>query len=191
MAFILRSAAETWSLFDAVAAFASKIASRCFEIPGALPTGAYFGPGFALFVLTFLVNASPALAGGKTGESLNEHPARPTGKKQAVVTPQSARRRGSKAASRQRYYCFTSFVIALTYRWSWLLWVVIAGVGLQIVGLVDPFAAALLPIRRWCITPGTGTRPEVAQPVPLGPMIPTPGEYGTGRVMGDYLHRRH
>jgi phosphate transport system permease protein len=65
---ILRSAAKpgTWSLFDGGYTFASKIASAASEFSEPLPTGAYISAGFALFVLTFMVNAAArAVAGGK------------------------------------------------------------------------------------------------------------------------------
>ena len=65
---ILRSAARpgNWSLFDGGYTFASKIASAASEFSAPLPTGAYISAGFALFVLTFIVNASArAIAGGK------------------------------------------------------------------------------------------------------------------------------
>jgi phosphate transport system permease protein len=65
---ILRSAAHpgNWSLFDGGYTFASKIASAASEFSEPLPTGAYIAAGFALFVLTFIVNAaSRAVAGGK------------------------------------------------------------------------------------------------------------------------------
>ncbi|VBA42206.1 Phosphate transport system permease protein PstC 2 [Mycobacterium attenuatum] len=65
---ILRSAARpgSWSLFDGGYTFASKIASAASEFSEPLPTGAYISAGFALFVLTFLVNAAArAVAGGK------------------------------------------------------------------------------------------------------------------------------
>jgi phosphate transport system permease protein len=65
---ILRSAARagSWSLFDGGYTFASKIASAASEFSEPLPTGAYISAGFALFVLTFLVNAlARAIAGGK------------------------------------------------------------------------------------------------------------------------------
>ncbi|BDB44830.1 MULTISPECIES: phosphate ABC transporter permease subunit PstC [Mycobacterium] len=65
---ILRSAARpgTWSLFDGGYTFASKIASAAAEFSRPLPTGAYISAGFALFVLTFVVNAAArAVAGGK------------------------------------------------------------------------------------------------------------------------------
>lgn len=65
---ILRSAAKPgdWSLFDGGYTFASKIASAASEFSQPLPTGAYISAGFALFVLTFLVNAAArAIAGGK------------------------------------------------------------------------------------------------------------------------------
>ena len=65
---ILRSAARPgeWSLFDGGYTFASKIASAAAEFSRPLPTGAYISAGFALFVLTFLVNAAArAIAGGK------------------------------------------------------------------------------------------------------------------------------
>ncbi|MCQ4364825.1 phosphate ABC transporter permease subunit PstC [Mycobacterium gordonae] len=65
---ILRSAAKpgTWSLFDGGYTFASKIASAASEFSEPLPTGAYISAGFALFVLTFMVNAAArAIAGGK------------------------------------------------------------------------------------------------------------------------------
>ncbi|CAM4210124.1 Phosphate transport system permease protein PstC [Mycobacterium basiliense] len=65
---ILRSAARpgNWSLFDGGYTFASKIASAASEFSEPLPTGAYISAGFALFVLTFLVNAmARAIAGGK------------------------------------------------------------------------------------------------------------------------------
>lgn len=65
---ILRSAARpgTWSIFDGGYTFASKIASAASEFSAPLPTGAYISAGFALFVLTFLVNAAArAIAGGK------------------------------------------------------------------------------------------------------------------------------
>ena len=65
---ILRSAARpgNWSLFDGGYTFASKIASAASEFSEPLPTGAYISAGFALFVLTFLVNAAArAIAGGK------------------------------------------------------------------------------------------------------------------------------
>jgi phosphate transport system permease protein len=65
---ILRSAAHpgNWSLFDGGYTFASKIASAAAEFSEPLPTGAYIAAGFALFVLTFIVNAlARAVAGGK------------------------------------------------------------------------------------------------------------------------------
>ncbi|MEY8014742.1 phosphate ABC transporter permease subunit PstC [Mycobacterium servetii] len=65
---ILRSAAQPgqWSLFDGGYTFASKIASAAAEFSQPLPTGAYIAAGFALFVLTFIVNAlARAVAGGK------------------------------------------------------------------------------------------------------------------------------
>jgi len=65
---ILRSAARAgrWSLFDGGYTFASKIASAAAEFSEPLPTGAYVSAGFALFVLTFIVNAlARAIAGGK------------------------------------------------------------------------------------------------------------------------------
>ncbi|WP_142274616.1 phosphate ABC transporter permease subunit PstC [Mycobacterium scrofulaceum] len=65
---ILRSAARpgNWSLFDGGYTFASKIASAAAEFSEPLPTGAYIAAGFALFVLTFVVNAlARAIAGGK------------------------------------------------------------------------------------------------------------------------------
>jgi phosphate transport system permease protein len=65
---ILRSAARpgNWSLFDGGYTFASKIASAASEFSEPLPTGAYISAGFALFVLTFVVNAAArAIAGGK------------------------------------------------------------------------------------------------------------------------------
>jgi phosphate transport system permease protein len=65
---ILRSAAHAghWSLFDGGYTFASKIASAASEFSEPLPTGAYISAGFALFVLTFIVNAAArAVAGGK------------------------------------------------------------------------------------------------------------------------------
>ncbi|HEY2502120.1 MAG TPA: phosphate ABC transporter permease subunit PstC [Mycobacterium sp.] len=65
---ILRSAARAgnWSLFDGGYTFASKIASAASEFSEPLPTGAYISAGFALFVLTFVVNAAArAIAGGK------------------------------------------------------------------------------------------------------------------------------
>lgn len=65
---ILRSAARagSWSLFDGGYTFASKIASAASEFSEPLPTGAYISAGFALFVLTFIVNAlARTIAGGK------------------------------------------------------------------------------------------------------------------------------
>jgi phosphate transport system permease protein len=65
---ILRSAARpgNWTLFDGGYTFASKIASAASEFSEPLPTGAYISAGFALFVLTFVVNAAArAIAGGK------------------------------------------------------------------------------------------------------------------------------
>lgn len=65
---ILRAGARpgNWSLFDGGHTFASKIASAAAEFSRPLPTGAYISAGFALFVLTFLVNAAArAIAGGK------------------------------------------------------------------------------------------------------------------------------
>ena len=65
---ILRSAARAghWSLFDGGYTFASKIASAAAEFSEPLPTGAYIAAGFALFVLTFVVNAlARTIAGGK------------------------------------------------------------------------------------------------------------------------------
>lgn len=65
---ILRSAARpgNWSLFDGGYTFASKIASAASEFSRPLPTGAYISAGFALFVLTFVVNAiARTIAGGK------------------------------------------------------------------------------------------------------------------------------
>jgi phosphate transport system permease protein len=65
---ILRSAARpgNWSLFDGGYTFASKIASAASEFSEPLPTGAYISAGFALFILTFVVNAGArAIAGGK------------------------------------------------------------------------------------------------------------------------------
>ncbi len=68
MLIILRAAASPghWSLFDGGYTFASKIASAASEFSAPLPTGAYIAAGFALFVLTFVVNAAArAVAGGK------------------------------------------------------------------------------------------------------------------------------
>lgn len=68
MLIILRAAARPgdWSLFDGGYTFASKIASAASEFSAPLPTGAYISAGFALFVLTFVVNAAArAVAGGK------------------------------------------------------------------------------------------------------------------------------
>jgi phosphate transport system permease protein len=65
---ILRAAARPgdWSLFDGGYTFASKIASAASEFSEPLPTGAYISAGFALFVVTFVVNAAArAIAGGK------------------------------------------------------------------------------------------------------------------------------
>ena len=65
---ILRSGAHpgNWSLFDGGYTFASKIASAASEFSAPLPTGAYISAGFALFVLTFIVNAAArTIAGGK------------------------------------------------------------------------------------------------------------------------------
>jgi phosphate transport system permease protein len=65
---ILRSSARPgkWSVFDGGYTFASKIASAASEFSEPLPTGAYISAGFALFVLTFVVNAiARAIAGGK------------------------------------------------------------------------------------------------------------------------------
>jgi len=65
---ILRSGAHPghWSLFDGGYTFASKIASAASEFSAPLPTGAYISAGFALFVLTFIVNAAARMvAGGK------------------------------------------------------------------------------------------------------------------------------
>jgi phosphate transport system permease protein len=65
---ILRAAARpgNWSLFDGGYTFASKIASAASEFSEPLPTGAYISAGFALFVVTFLVNAAArAISGGK------------------------------------------------------------------------------------------------------------------------------
>jgi phosphate transport system permease protein len=65
---ILRAAARpgNWSLFDGGYTFASKIASAASEFSEPLPTGAYISAGFALFVITFVVNAAArAVAGGK------------------------------------------------------------------------------------------------------------------------------
>ncbi|MGA9357236.1 MAG: phosphate ABC transporter permease subunit PstC [Mycobacterium sp.] len=65
---ILRSGARpgNWSLFDGGYTFASKIASAASEFSAPLPTGAYISAGFALFVLTFIVNATArTIAGGK------------------------------------------------------------------------------------------------------------------------------
>ncbi|KLO32358.1 phosphate ABC transporter permease subunit PstC [Mycobacterium haemophilum] len=65
---ILRSAARpgNWSLFDGGYTFASKIASAASEFSQPLPTGAYISAGFALFILTFVVNAAArAISGGK------------------------------------------------------------------------------------------------------------------------------
>ena len=65
---ILRGTQEAfgWSLFDGGYTFASKIASAASEFSEPLPTGAYIAAGFALFVLTFVVNAAArAIAGGK------------------------------------------------------------------------------------------------------------------------------
>jgi phosphate transport system permease protein len=65
---ILRSAARpgNWSLFDGGYTFASKIASAAAEFSSPLPTGAYISAGFALFVLTFIVNAlARTITGGK------------------------------------------------------------------------------------------------------------------------------
>ncbi len=65
---ILRSGAHPghWSLFDGGYTFASKIASAASEFSAPLPTGAYISAGFALFVLTFVVNAAArTIAGGK------------------------------------------------------------------------------------------------------------------------------
>ncbi len=68
MLIILRAAPNpgNWSLFDGGYTFASKIASAASEFSAPLPTGAYIAAGFALFVLTFVVNAAArAVAGGK------------------------------------------------------------------------------------------------------------------------------
>ncbi|MBS9532419.1 phosphate ABC transporter permease subunit PstC [Mycobacterium sp. M1] len=68
MLIILRAAPHPghWSLFDGGYTFASKIASAANEFSAPLPTGAYIAAGFALFVLTFVVNAAArAVAGGK------------------------------------------------------------------------------------------------------------------------------
>ena len=68
MLIILRAAAKpgNWSLFDGGYTFASKIASAAAEFSAPLPTGAYIAAGFALFALTFIVNAAArAVAGGK------------------------------------------------------------------------------------------------------------------------------
>ncbi|QZA07207.1 phosphate ABC transporter permease subunit PstC [Mycolicibacter heraklionensis] len=68
MLIILRAAAQpgNWSLFDGGYTFASKIASAAAEFSAPLPTGAYIAAGFALFALTFFVNAAArAVAGGK------------------------------------------------------------------------------------------------------------------------------
>jgi phosphate transport system permease protein len=68
MLIILRAATRpgNWSLFDGGYTFASKIASAASEFSAPLPTGAYIAAGFALFVLTFVVNAAArAVAGGK------------------------------------------------------------------------------------------------------------------------------
>jgi phosphate transport system permease protein len=65
---ILHSAARPgkWSLFDGGYTFASKIASAASEFSRPLPTGAYIAAGFALFLLTFVVNTiARAIAGGK------------------------------------------------------------------------------------------------------------------------------
>lgn len=65
---ILRAGARpgNWSLFDGGYTFASKIASAASEFSEPLPTGAYISAGFALFVITFVVNAAArAIAGGK------------------------------------------------------------------------------------------------------------------------------
>jgi phosphate transport system permease protein len=65
---ILRVSARPghWSLFDGGYTFASKIASAATEFSQPLPTGAYISAGFALFVLTFVVNAGArVIAGGK------------------------------------------------------------------------------------------------------------------------------
>ncbi|WAC92561.1 phosphate ABC transporter permease subunit PstC [Mycobacterium sp. Aquia_213] len=65
---ILRASARpgNWSLFDGGYTFASKIASAASEFSEPLPTGAYISAGFALFVVTFVVNAAArAIAGGK------------------------------------------------------------------------------------------------------------------------------
>ncbi|WP_243632925.1 phosphate ABC transporter permease subunit PstC [Mycobacterium uberis] len=65
---ILRSPARSgnWSLFDGGYTFASKIASAAPEFSQPLPTGAYISAGFALFILTFIVNAAArAISGGK------------------------------------------------------------------------------------------------------------------------------
>ena len=66
---ILRSGARpgNWSLFDGGYTFASKIASAASEFSAPLPTGAYISAGFALFVLTFIVNAAArTIAGGRS-----------------------------------------------------------------------------------------------------------------------------
>ncbi|SOX55839.1 phosphate ABC transporter permease subunit PstC, partial [Mycobacterium ahvazicum] len=65
---ILRAGARpgNWSLFDGGYTFASKIASAASEFSEPLPTGAYISAGFALFVITFVVNAAArAVAGGE------------------------------------------------------------------------------------------------------------------------------
>ncbi len=65
---ILRSSAQPgkWSVFDGGYTFASKIASAASEFSEPLPTGAYISAGFALFILTFVVNAAArAIVGGK------------------------------------------------------------------------------------------------------------------------------
>ena len=68
---ILRSAARpgNWSLFDGGYTFATKIASAAAEFSEPLPTGAYISAGFALFVLTFVVNAAArGIARGRVNE---------------------------------------------------------------------------------------------------------------------------
>ena len=116
---ILRSAAQpgNWSLFDGGYTFASKIASAASEFSEPLPTGAYIAAGFALFVLTFIVNAAArAIVGGKVNGmsalTLWTMPVK-AGGVPATCQPRGG---GSPTTSRQRFSSRRSS--SRWYRWS-------------------------------------------------------------------------
>lgn len=186
----LGRAAETWSLFDGGYTFASKIASAASEFSEPLPTGAYISAGFALFVLTFLVNAAArAIAGGRsTGESLNEHRgARPAGKAGGVssayaATADQKQRRDNVFLHLVRGRVDTVGLAALGGDCPGL-------VCRHPIGLVDPLLRGVLPEQFaggvYHALYGTLVQAGVAAvlAVPLGLMTAVYlVEYGTGRM---------